>query len=89
MPNLSSVVATEVVNTTTPDAINDIERLAPWQLSVVNEQNDIDGLVQERRNSTANAVELLLSCTNPSTWKYDQGTLLVSYTENCLLCCDG
>ena len=26
----------------------------------------IDGLVQERRNSIANALELLLSCTNPS-----------------------
>ena len=24
-----------------------------------------DGLVQERRNSTANALELRLSCTNP------------------------
>ena len=28
----------------------------------------IDGLVQERRNSSALAVELRLSCTNPSTW---------------------
>ena len=27
---------------------------------------DFDGLVQERRNSTANALELRLSCTNPS-----------------------
>ena len=26
----------------------------------------IDGLVQERRNSIANALELRLSCTNPS-----------------------
>ena len=26
----------------------------------------IDGLVQERRNSIANALELHLSCTNPS-----------------------
>ena len=25
----------------------------------------IDGLVQERRNSIANALELRLSCTNP------------------------
>ena len=29
--------------------------------------HDIDGLVQEGRNSTANALELRLSCTNPST----------------------
>ena len=28
----------------------------------------IDGLVQERRNSIANAMELGLSCTNPSVW---------------------
>ena len=27
---------------------------------------NIDGLVQERRNSIANALELHLSCTNPS-----------------------
>ena len=27
-----------------------------------------DGLVQERRNSIANALELRLSCTNPSSW---------------------
>ena len=26
----------------------------------------VDGLVQERRNSTANALELHLSCINPS-----------------------
>ena len=29
--------------------------------------DDIDGLVQERRNSSALAMELRLSCTNPST----------------------
>ena len=29
-------------------------------------QYHIDGLVQERRNSSANALELRLSCTNPS-----------------------
>ena len=28
----------------------------------------IDGLVQERRNSFVNALELRLYCTNPSTW---------------------
>ena len=30
--------------------------------------NHVDGLVQERRNSIANALELRLSCTNPSMW---------------------
>ena len=29
---------------------------------------NIDGLVQERRNSIANALELRLSRTNPSTY---------------------
>ena len=28
--------------------------------------NHVDGLVQERHNSIANALELHLSCTNPS-----------------------
>ena len=32
--------------------------------------NYIDGLVQERRNSIANALELRVSCTNPSTWSH-------------------
>ena len=31
-------------------------------------QDKFDGLVQERRNSIANAQELHLSCTNPSSW---------------------
>ena len=30
---------------------------------------EVDGLVQERRNSISNALELGLSCTNPSKWK--------------------
>ena len=30
--------------------------------------NDIDGLVQERRNSSALTMELRLSCTNPLIW---------------------
>ena len=30
----------------------------------------IDGLVQERRNSSASAMELRLSCTNPSIYRY-------------------
>ena len=29
---------------------------------------NIDGLMQERRNSIANALELCLSCTNPSIY---------------------
>ena len=34
--------------------------------SLCNVSQYVDGLVQERRNSIANALELLLSCTNPS-----------------------
>ena len=35
---------------------------------------DLDGLMQERRNSIANALELRLSCTNPSKWYLDTAT---------------
>ena len=40
--------------------------------NLFNTQNkgDIDGLVQERRNSIASALELRLSYTNPSIWDY-------------------
>ena len=33
------------------------------------DQDQFDGLVQERRNSIANALELCLSCANPSNWR--------------------
>ena len=33
----------------------------------------IDGLMQERRNSIANALGLRLSCTNPSIWSMQIG----------------
>ena len=32
----------------------------------------VNGLVQERRNSIANALDLRLSCTNPSSWCYSK-----------------
>ena len=32
----------------------------------------IDGLMQERCNSSALALELHLSCTNPSMWRYSE-----------------
>ena len=37
-------------------------------ISLHNETTDFDGLVQERCNSSALAMELRLSCTNPSTY---------------------
>ena len=41
--------------------------VSKWFASVVKLIPHIDGLVQERRNSSALAMELRLSCTNPST----------------------
>ena len=35
------------------------------------QKDNIYGLVQERANSNASAMELRLSCTNPSTWYND------------------
>ena len=37
-------------------------------LHFINKKYNIDGLGQERRNSSASAVELRLSCINPSIW---------------------
>ena len=52
----------------------------------------IDGLVQERRNSSALTMELRLSCTNPSIWLFivpsipctswtHQAIVLINYDE--------
>ena len=38
--------------------------------NIYNPWLSIDGLVQERRNSSALAMELRLSCTNPSVWSF-------------------
>ena len=43
---------------------NDRKWKSIWMFS----QDNFDGLVQERSNSIANALELSLSCTNPSIW---------------------
>ena len=65
---------------------------APRQVIVTH--LSIDGLVQERRNSTANALELRLSCTNPSIWGIPnvqmvgshltrmKGYLFISYSDD-------
>ena len=45
--------------------------------------HQIDGLVQERCNSIANALELHLSCTNPSGWCHSK--LHSDYQEAALL----
>ena len=46
----------------------------------------IDGLVQERRASTANALELRLSCTNPSICYW---SILVDFTNIIQVLLDG
>ena len=43
-----------------------LPRLIPALGSVENDISYTDGLMQERRNSIANTLELRLSCTNPS-----------------------
>ena len=45
-------------------------RISPWP--------HIDGLVQSRRTSSTSALELRLSCTNPSTCAYYCGKMHVS-----------
>ena len=46
-----------------------VEQLAPNQADLtMRRSGQIDGLVQERRNSSALAMELRLSCINPSKW---------------------
>ena len=46
--------------------------LSNWKLpwDKYRDRQNTDGLVQERRNSTANALELRLACTNSSIWRY-------------------
>ena len=42
--------------------------------------SQMDGLAQERRNSIANALELRLSCTNPSKYWYDVWSHDIKFT---------
>ena len=46
----------------------------------MNEYPNIDGLVQERRNSFANALELRLYCTKPSISVARQGNIMTPAT---------
>ena len=39
----------------------------------------MDGLMQERRNSITNALELCLSCTNPSIYRQKHWVILTRY----------
>ena len=43
---------------------------------------EIDGLVQERRNSIANALELCLSFTNPSKWDLTVLNVILCWQES-------
>ena len=48
--------------------------------------NHIDGLVQEKRNTIANALELRLSCTGPSIWLFRvrYGYIRFPISGNCI-----
>ena len=46
-----------------------------------NQLLDIDGFMQERLNSIANALELHLSCTNPSICAEKEWQLYVPYID--------
>ena len=46
----------------------------------------IDGLMQERRNSIANTLELLQSCPKPSIWHYHPGSHFWNYSIGTLSC---
>ena len=54
---------------------------------IVAKWRHIDGLVQERRNSIANALELRLSCTNPLIWWHKSGSTLAQVMACCLMAC--
>ena len=45
-----------------------LEEAFQWTVEIFISRDLSDGLVQERRNSIADALELRLSCTNPSSW---------------------
>ena len=69
MSNVSDQLTAYDVQCTKCDSREDVEsRLIYPVLDHTNEQlpSHIDGLVPERRKSIANALELRLSCTNPS-----------------------
>ena len=59
-----------------------------WNLILIEKSSccnpHIDGLVQERRNSIANALELHLSCTKPSIFKL-HGTLMHQWIGSSLV----
>ena len=46
----------------------------------------IDGLVLERRNSIASALELCLSCTNPSIWNFNMAVEALSISRFIWMC---
>ena len=43
----------------------------------ITENTEINRLMQEKRNSIANALELRLSCINPSRWKNNSSESLL------------
>ena len=62
-------------------AINNHINGTVWTLADSIHDVYIDGLVQERRNSIANALELRLSCTGPSIWYEEDGRQIKASNE--------
>ena len=60
-----------------------------WVVRVTLRCSVIDGLMQERRNSIANGLELRLSCTNPSIWStsYPSGLRGPPFKQQTVLKC--
>ena len=58
-----------------------IEKIISNYKSIITSNSYIDGLVQERRNSIANALELRLSCTNPSIYAISNITTLAKHRQ--------
>ena len=59
--------------------------VTPWWLTTLRVSHDnlpVDGLMQERRNSIANALKLRLSCTNPSQWRQPYSITYVTCQNN-------
>ena len=67
---MSFALSGDETGTFQADQVNAIayDVLAPCNKISNNDIDNIDGLVQERHNAIANALELRLSCTNQSIW---------------------
>ena len=69
------------------DVCHELARLSRLQYAVLPFDHwwqHIDGLMQERRNSSALAMELRLSCINPSIWHHGNCSTMAQVMACCL-----